>query len=104
MDITTQEETLRARRAELTAHIAKLEDELEETPSKDWEDRSTERQGDEVLQALGQSDANELVRIDAALARIAAGTYGICLQCGEQISDARLEFVPDAALCKQCAV
>ncbi len=104
MDITTQEQALRARRAELTAHLEKVEDQLDETPSKDWEDRSVERQGDEVLEALGLSELNELKRIDAALARIAAGTYGECLQCGEPISEARLALLPDAALCKTCAV
>ena len=104
MDITAQEQALRARRAELTAHLTKVEDQLDETPSKDWEDRSSERQGDEVLEALGQSELHELTRIDAALARIADGTYGICLKCGEPISDARLTSLPDTPMCKNCAV
>ena len=70
---------------------------------KDWEDRSSERQGDEVLEALGHVELAELKRIDAALERIEDGTYGTCLKCDEPISDARLEAVPDAALCKNCA-
>ncbi|MEM8850238.1 MAG: TraR/DksA C4-type zinc finger protein, partial [Pseudomonadota bacterium] len=42
--------------------------------------------------------------IDAALARIAAGTYGICVKCGADISPERLVAVPTAALCRTCAV
>ncbi|WP_296425243.1 TraR/DksA C4-type zinc finger protein [Yoonia sp.] len=104
MDIATQKQTLLTRRAELTAHLNKVEDQLDETPTKDLEDYSSERQGDPVLEALGRHELDALKRIDAALARIGAGTYGICLKCGEPISDARLELLPDTALCKACAV
>ncbi len=45
----------------------------------------------------------ELVRISAALKRVEAGTYGECLQCGEMIPVARLEFNPSTPLCIQCA-
>ncbi|MFG5383081.1 TraR/DksA family transcriptional regulator [Yoonia sp. R2-816] len=104
MDIQTQKQKLLARRAEIVGDLQEIEDQLDETPSQDWEDRSAERQGDEVLEALGQAELTELKRIDAALVRIKAGTYGICAQCGDPISDARLDLLPDAALCKNCAV
>ncbi len=103
MDIQTQKQKLLSRRAEIVGDLQEIEDQLDETPSQDWEDRSAERQGDEVLEALGNAELNELKRIDAALARIADGTYGTCLKCGELISDARLDLLPDAALCKTCA-
>ncbi|MGY1805780.1 TraR/DksA family transcriptional regulator [Blastococcus sp. SYSU D00669] len=41
--------------------------------------------------------------IDAALARIAAGTYGVCTGCGGTIPAERLEFRPHAATCVACA-
>lgn len=103
MDITIREVALRARRAELTRHMALVEHTLEETPSADWEDRASERQGDEVLESQGQADQSEVRRIDAALARIGAGTYGICQACGEAISPARLDLLPDTPFCKNCA-
>ena len=103
MDIDTYEQTLIARRAELVGDMVEIEDQLDDPPSKDWDDRSTERQGDEVLEALGNSDLAEIKRIDAALARIKAGTYGYCQKCGEQISDARLALLPDTPFCKTCA-
>jgi RNA polymerase-binding transcription factor DksA len=40
--------------------------------------------------------------IDAALARIAAGTYGTCVHCGSPIPPERLEFRPFAAGCVGC--
>ncbi|MBW4707125.1 TraR/DksA family transcriptional regulator [Roseobacter sp. YSTF-M11] len=103
MDLATQQQTLLERRAELVGHLTEVEQQLDETPTKDMEDFSTERQGDEVLEALGQAELNEVRRIDAALSRIEQGTYGECLDCGEMISDARLSVLPDTALCKTCA-
>ncbi len=38
--------------------------------------------------------------ITAALARVAAGTYGFCEECGEKIEGDRLEANPAAATCK----
>ncbi|MGY1633924.1 TraR/DksA family transcriptional regulator [Geodermatophilus sp. SYSU D01186] len=40
--------------------------------------------------------------IDAALARIDAGTYGRCVHCGGGIPTERLEFRPSAAACVSC--
>jgi len=103
MDITTQKQTLLKRRTEITGDLAEIEQSLDETPPKDWEDRASERQGDEVLEALGNVELDELRRIDAALARIEDGSYGICPKCGDTISDERLVAVPEAALCRECA-
>jgi RNA polymerase-binding transcription factor DksA len=40
--------------------------------------------------------------IDAALARIEAGTYGSCASCGGQIPEERLELRPFAGRCVSC--
>lgn len=47
--------------------------------------------------------ANELRRIEAALARIDDGEYGYCLTCGETIGDKRLELDPATPTCVDCA-
>ena len=44
----------------------------------------------------------KLKESNAALARIADGTYGICLECEEPISAKRLAALPTAALCIRC--
>ncbi len=103
MNMQIQKEKLLARRAELTGHLDRIEQELDQTPTKDLEDFSTERQGDEVLEALGHAELNEVKRIDLALGRIEAGTYGICVTCAEPISEARLALLPDTPVCKTCA-
>lgn len=49
--------------------------------------------------------SHELVRlrdIDVALARIRAGTYGTCIDCGEDIPEARLSALPTAMCCVKC--
>ena len=43
-----------------------------------------------------------LRKVDAALGRIADGTYGICLECEEEISQKRLNAIPWATLCIAC--
>ncbi|WP_382303585.1 TraR/DksA family transcriptional regulator [Herbiconiux sp. UC225_62] len=40
---------------------------------------------------------------DAAFARVDAGTYGLCENCGRPIPPARLEARPAARLCVPCA-
>ena len=102
MDIAEQKRILQERRVEIVGDLSDIERSLDTMPPKDWEDRASERQGDEVLEALGNTELEELRRIDAALARIEDGSYGICPKCGGTISDARLAAVPEAALCKNC--
>ncbi len=45
----------------------------------------------------------EVQQISAALGRIAAGDYGCCLDCGEDIALPRLEHDPAVPLCIDCA-
>jgi RNA polymerase-binding protein DksA len=52
--------------------------------------------------ALRDHNELQLEAVDAALGRIEAGTYGICVTCGQPISAARLEAVPAAAHCIDC--
>jgi RNA polymerase-binding transcription factor DksA len=40
--------------------------------------------------------------IEAALAKLSAGTYGLCESCGSAINARRLEAIPWAALCTSC--
>ena len=102
IDIDKQKARLLARKAELRARLVQIEDELDDPVSPDVEERSVERQGDEVLQAMGGAGVAELRGIDAALERIAQGRYGTCTRCGKPIAEARLEAVPHAALCQEC--
>jgi RNA polymerase-binding transcription factor DksA len=49
-----------------------------------------------------QRDLAELREIDAARARLDAGTYGACVDCGTDIPAARLDAYPAAIRCTPC--
>ena len=102
-DFSARKAQLDARLAELDDRIHKIEDQLDDPVTKDWEDSAIEREGDEVLEGMGSQGLKEMEMIRAALGRIADGTYGDCLKCGDEISEARLDVVPHAALCRKCA-
>lgn len=55
------------------------------------------------LGALAQQTRNHLVETDAAIARVADGTYGVCERCGQPIGEDRLHARPVARTCIQCA-
>ncbi|WP_369856981.1 TraR/DksA family transcriptional regulator [Candidatus Thalassolituus haligoni] len=71
--------------------------------SADFAEQATERENDEVLGAISGEACIEAVAIQQALERIEQGTYGSCIECGETIESARLEAVPYAIRCLQCA-
>jgi DnaK suppressor protein len=50
-----------------------------------------------------ETENSLLESIDAALARIATGSYGKCDDCGEPIAAARLDALPFATTCTACA-
>jgi RNA polymerase-binding transcription factor len=52
--------------------------------------------------ALRDRNQQHLQLVDAALARLDAGTYGTCQNCGRPIAPERLEAIPWAALCIDC--
>lgn len=49
-----------------------------------------------------QRDIVELRELNAARARIEAGTYGTCVDCGTDIPSGRLEAYPAAIRCTPC--
>ncbi|WP_242344968.1 TraR/DksA family transcriptional regulator [Anaeromyxobacter terrae] len=55
------------------------------------------------LTQLGEVEQRELALIDAALARLDAGEYGICRDCGEAIGPGRLAALPFVLDCADCA-
>ena len=57
---------------------------------------------DPVAQRRSADLQNMITEIDAALARIDAGTYGSCTQCGAAIPEERLELRPFAGRCVAC--
>jgi RNA polymerase-binding transcription factor DksA len=60
---------------------------------------AVERERDLALSAQASAAVEE---IDLAMAKIKAGTYGVCEQCNGIIPKERLRAIPHAALCVQC--
>jgi len=71
--------------------------------------RADETDDDAAAETARMSDlhelsrrANELDRIDAALARVDEGSYGVCVDCDEPINPQRLRAYPAAMRCAGC--
>ena len=56
----------------------------------------------ERTMSLARNARQTIVQIDRALARMDAGTYGECINCGKQIPLERLEALPQAVDCLDC--
>ncbi len=89
------------------AHSARIkaidQDIRHEGMTADWSEQATERENDEVLESLGVTTEQELAQINLALKRIESGEYFYCIECGEEIPEARLELLPFSTLCVRCA-
>lgn len=105
-DIKEFSDLLNESKVELERRLSAIERDVrnEINPvSSDSQERSIERENDEVIDALGNSARLELGLINKALARIEAGEYFDCEECGGPISEGRLRSVPHASLCMECA-
>jgi DnaK suppressor protein len=57
----------------------------------------------EMNMALRRRVRRKVRSVEEALQRFEEGTYGVCERCGGQIGAQRLEIMPEARLCIQCA-
>ena len=57
---------------------------------------------EDIELALIQMKSETLNKINDALGRLEAGTYGNCFECGEEIAEKRLRALPFAVRCKDC--
>lgn len=95
------------RRQELEGELARLI----EPPTEGATVSFGKRVGDGTAEAVERLSTTATARsisasisdIDRALEKIEAGTYGICDACGHKIGDARLQALPAASLCVDCA-
>jgi len=95
---THQAESLQAE-ADLLAAEREPGDVQFDEESGEGDTLAVERERDLALSAQARAAVDE---IDAALSKIADGSYGTCEQCGKSIPKERLRAIPYAALCVQC--
>jgi len=68
----------------------------------DLVDQATDDYTNEFLNNLSAADLKILRLIDSAIERIQKDDYGVCQDCGEDISPKRLKAVPWAEFCLNC--
>ncbi len=103
MDTMRYKALLEGRKAEILTRLQKIDTDLGRTRNPDSQDRAMEAENDEVLEEFGHVGSDEIKAIDAALQRIEDGTFGVCVKCGGDIAEERLEAVPYTPFCKTCA-
>jgi DnaK suppressor protein len=108
--VTGPAEWIAVRRVELTRDVAATERRLSDVREArgDWIDEEHDPEGFSLTfewqhaEGLRAEVVAELRALDAAEARIAAGTYGACDTCGQPIPDGQLELRPARTRCVAC--
>lgn len=92
---------LEAKRDELLASTGDREEILIEHAAEEF-DRLQQQLNREVAIRNLDRESTLLKSVQAALARIEDGSFGVCLRCDEEIPEKRLKAVPWAAYCVPC--
>ena len=110
---TPSDDQLRNTRQKLLARGAELRDRLDrvnrdlkrerEPLPRDSADAAIAVENDEVLEAIEKTARGELLRIELALKRLEEGTFALCEKCGAEIDAQRLQAIPYASMCRNCA-
>ncbi|MDT7689687.1 MAG: DnaK suppressor protein [Acidobacteriota bacterium] len=82
------------------AEMSSRERDLEAT--QDPADMAANAYTKELLISMSANDRKLLVLIDEALERVEGGEYGECVNCGEPVSEKRLDAVPWTRYCLKC--
>ena len=107
VDLTLMKRRLETKRSELEKHIA-AQTEAHPTPvdaieasdgPQDFEEIAVDFLEMQKEQSLLVNEQALLTEVEDALKRIENGSYGQCVECGQTISEKRLEALPWAARC-----
>jgi DnaK suppressor protein len=101
-ELETEAAALRADLAKAASDIAERLTDAVRDAGDDTADAGTKAFERERELALTQNARDLLDQGERALARIDAGTYGVCESCGQPIGKARLLAFPRATLCVRC--
>lgn len=95
--------SLEAKLRELVARAEGIEDDLNQPGDSDWGEHAIETEDDEVQASIGEATVHDIQEIKLALSRIESGHYDECTSCGNKIPEARLNVLPFATTCVNCA-
>lgn len=106
LDLKKFQTQLEEMQAQFRERIEALDSDIKhkkEPVEKDFAEQATQSENDDVLNALDAESKMVLIEIDQALFRIKESHFGLCVSCGKSINEKRLETIPYAALCIECA-
>ncbi|MBN1441745.1 MAG: TraR/DksA family transcriptional regulator [Planctomycetes bacterium] len=84
------------------SRLSELSDPNDRHHLADLEEMASDTVDTDSLCQILNIEGSTIAQIDAALDKIAAGTYGTCEECEMPIARARLEALPFASLCVAC--
>ena len=99
--IHKREEIVREVKSEISKYIKGETRQLVDTALDDGDWSVVDLSEDISFKHMSTHREN-LLKIDEALRKLSEGTYGICEECGEEISKARLQILPFAIYCTDC--
>jgi RNA polymerase-binding transcription factor len=100
MDPDRASELLQAERARIESALARVQPEDDGEPADEYDpaNLASDLYQDELDETFADDLRDQLAAVERAEARLAAGTYGISIESGQPIADARLEARPTAEL------
>jgi DnaK suppressor protein len=99
--IAKRESIVKEAKSEISKYIKGETRQLVDTALDDGDWSVVDLSEDISLRQLG-THKDTLRKIDEALRKLDEGTYGICEDCGEEISEERLKILPFAIYCTDC--
>jgi len=95
--------TLLEKREDINKQLAaQTQDKVNDGIVQDSADEALSLSMENLQNSLQKTELGELHLMEEALVRISRGEYGVCIDCGEPISEKRLGHFPYAARCIVC--
>ncbi|GAA4667908.1 hypothetical protein GCM10023347_21370 [Streptomyces chumphonensis] len=101
-ELATEVERLRTEIEAAERALAGLMRDSGDGAGDDQADTGTKNITREHEMAVAENAREMMYQSERALERIAAGTYGLCENCGNPIGKARMQAFPRATLCVEC--
>jgi len=87
---------------DLYHHDLKVGQESSDEGAEDLVDRANSAYNREFMLSISGSERQTLIEVDQAIERLDEGSYGSCVNCGEEIPRKRLQAVPWTRYCIDC--